>query len=137
MPIIIRQILQFLGFSGIGWILDFIVYTILSLFVLNLFICNVCSSFVGVSFVFIFSTRFVFQNKQRIPLLAKYFIYILYQVVLILLISKLLVFVNALIIDYLNFWIFPKFSAVLSKMLVTPITMTCNFIVLKYISEKL
>lgn len=74
------QVLKFIGFSGIGWILDFSVYTGLGFFSSNLDLNNRISSWVGVTFVFIFATRKVFKNNSRISLKWKYFIYILYQV---------------------------------------------------------
>lgn len=45
------QVLKFIGFSGIGWILDFSVYTGLGFFSSNLDLNNRISSWVGVTFV--------------------------------------------------------------------------------------
>ena len=57
---LLLQALKFLGLSGIGWILDFSVYTILGFFSENLVLNNYISSWVGVTFVFIFATRKIF-----------------------------------------------------------------------------
>lgn len=133
----LKQIVNFLGFSGVGWILDFATYTIFALLSVNLFLCNVFGAIVGVTFVFIFSTRYIFQNNSKIPLITKYFIYIFYQALLVFLISKLLVWVNLMLNQYGYFSFIIKFSPILSKILITPITMICNFIVLKGIIEKL
>lgn len=62
------QALRFVRLSGIGWLLDFTVYTLLSTRVSNLAAVNMISSLVGASFVFAFSTRFVFRDNHRIPL---------------------------------------------------------------------
>ena len=97
---LLRQILRFLGLSGIGWLMDFTVYTLLSLRMENLALVNVLSSLVGASFVFVFSTRFVFRDSHRIPLWLKYAIYIVYQLVLIWLISKLLAWVHLMIVTH-------------------------------------
>ena len=131
-----RQALRFIGLSGIGWLLDFAVYTVLSMLLSNLAAANMLSSLVGASFVFLFSTRFVFRDNHRIPLFLKYCAYIVYQVILIVLISLLLSRINALICAFAPAFI-AAFSAILSKIIVTPITMTLNFFVMKFAIEKL
>ena len=133
---LLRQALRFIGLSGIGWLLDFAVYTLLSIKASNLAAVNMISSLVGASFVFVFSTRFVFRNNHRIPLIWKYCVYIVYQVILIVLISLLLSRINALICALAPAFI-AAFSAVLSKIIVTPITMTLNFFFMKLAIEKI
>lgn len=134
---LLRQALRFLGLSGIGWLMDFTVYTLLSLRMENLALVNVISSLVGASFVFLFSTRFVFRDSHRIPLWLKYAIYIVYQLVLIWLISKLLALVHLVIVTYAPWPFLVKLAPVLAKILVTPITMTVNFFAMKTVIEKL
>ena len=134
---LLRQALRFLGLSGIGWLMDFTVYTLLSLRFQDLAWVNVFSSLVGASFVFIFSTRFVFRDSHRIPLWLKYAIYIVYQLVLIWLISKLLAWVHLTIVTHTSWPLLISLAPVLSKMLVTPITMTVNFFAMKTVIEKL
>ena len=133
---LLRQALRFIGLSGIGWLLDFAVYTLLSIKASNLAAVNMISSLVGASFVFLFSTRFVFRDNHRIPLIWKYCVYIVYQVILIVLISLLLSRINELICALTPAFI-AAFSAVLSKIIVTPITMTLNFFVMKLAIEKI
>lgn len=134
---LLLQAIKFIGLSGIGWILDFITYTVLGLCFANLFINNMISSWVGVTFVFIFATRKVFQNNSKISLKWKYVIYLLYQFVLIFLISRLLAYVDSLILEYIQIAIIQTFSYIISKIVVTPITMILNFFVMKYLIEKL
>lgn len=134
---LLKQAVKFIGLSGIGWILDFCTFTGLGFFSENVVVNNIISSWVGVTFVFIFATRKIFRNNSRISLKWKYLIYLLYQLVLILLISRLLGMVDLFIIN--NFtagWII-RFSAIISKIAVTPITMILNFIVMKNVIEKL
>ena len=131
------QAIQFVGLSGIGWLLDFATYTVLGFVSENLVLNNTISSWVGVTFVFIFATRKVFQNNSKISLKWKYVIYILYQCVLIFFISKLLDVVNIFIIENIAIQLIQQFSAILSKIIVTPITMVLNFIVMKNVIEKL
>ena len=98
---------------------------------------NVLSSLVGASFVFLFSTRFVFRDSHRIPLRLKYAIYIAYQLVLIFLISKLLAWVHLLIVTHTDRAALVSLAPVLAKILVTPVTMTVNFFAMKTVIEKL
>ena len=134
---LLQQALRFLGLSGIGWLLDFTVYTLLSMRMENLALVNVLSSLVGASFVFIFSTRFVFRDSHRIPLAFKYAIYIVYQLLLIWLISRLLAWVAAGIALHAPWELLRRLSAILAKILVTPVTMTINFFAMKTVIEKL
>ena len=81
---IIKQAIGFIGISGLGWIIDIIIYTLLtSILKINVNIANAFSSFIGVSFVFIISTRKLFINNSRINIKIKYIIYIVYQIILI------------------------------------------------------
>ena len=134
---LLRQAIRFVGLSGIGWLMDFAVYTLLSLRMENLALVNVFSSLVGASFVFVFSTRFVFRDSHRIPLGLKYAIYIVYQLLLIFLISKLLAWIAAGIVRYAPWELLRRLAAILSKIIVTPITMTINFFAMKTVIEKL
>lgn len=134
---LLLQALKFFGLSGIGWILDFSVYTILGFFSENLVLNNYISSWVGVTFVFIFATRKIFKNDSKISIGWKYVIYLFYQAVMIYLMSKLLGFVDGLILGVFTATIIVKFSAILAKIVVTPISMVVNFIVMKCVIEKI
>lgn len=131
------QIVHFVGISGAGWLIDFFIFTILGFFSKDLVINNIFSSWIAVTFVFIFATKKVFKSNDKISLRNKYIIYILYQVILIFLISKLLGRVNLFIIEDINILILKNWSSLISKIVVTPITMTLNFIVMKFIVEKI
>lgn len=131
------QAIKFVGLSGIGWLLDFCTYMLLGFINENVVGNNVISSWIGVTFVFIFATRKVFQNNSKISLKWKYLIYILYQVVLIFFISKLLGLVNDVIVAYCQMELILKFSSIIAKIIITPITMVLNFFVMKGVIEKL
>lgn len=132
-----KQAVRFVGLSGIGWLIDMTAYSILIYITKDPFYSNICSSVVGASFVFVVSTRVVFQNSKRISLTMKYGIYIVYQIVLIILMSKLLSAIDNVILTYITWEMITRFSAVLAKILVTPVTMTLNFFVMKGVIEKL
>ena len=128
---LLEQIIKFLGFSGIGWILDFSTYTILSVFYKNLFVDNIIGGIVGTSFVFVFSTKYIFKNDGYMPIQVKYVIYIVYQIILMYSVSKLLANINDFILGISAVYWINVLSPTISKILVTPITMILNFLVLK------
>ena len=134
-----QQITRFLGISGLGWVLDFTIFTILGLIIEELFYASVLSALAGASFVFFLSPKFIFQDKSNIPLKYRYVLYIFYQILLILFISYLIVeidrFIHNLICPLLP--VISPFAYIISKLLVTPVAMTSNFIVLKIIIERL
>lgn len=134
---LILQAVKFIGLSGIGWILDFGVYAVLVSVSSKLMLNNIISSWAGVTFVFVFATRNVFKNKSRIPLKWKYVIYILYQMILILVISKALNAVDMIIMNNTNNEMILKLSPAISKILITPVTMILNFGVMKGVMEKI
>lgn len=134
---LLKQALGFVGLSGIGWILDFCTYTGLGFISENLVLNNIISSWVGVTLVFTFATRKIFQNNSKISLRWKYLIYIGYQIILIFFISKLLNGINTAIVNNIDIEFVLRFSSVIAKILVTPITMILNFFVMKGVIEKL
>lgn len=134
---LLQQAVKFIGFSGIGWLLDVAAYLLLGLLSQNLALNNMVSSWVGVTFVFTFSTCYVFQNHSRIPLKAKYILYLLYQAVLIWGISHLLVYIHGIIYGPLLYLGWASFAALAAKILVTPMTMILNFLVMKGVIERI
>ncbi len=133
---LIIQAINFIGLSGIGWTLDFSTFTGLGFISENLVLNNIISSWVGVTFVFLSATRKVFRNNSKIPLKLKYVIYLLYQCVLIFFISKVLNAVNIFIVTSITIEMIIKSSAIIAKIVVTPITMVLNFFVMKSVIEK-
>lgn len=129
--------MKFVGLSGIGWLLDFSIYVTLGLLYGNLVLNNMISSWVGVTFVFLIATRKIFKNRGIIPLGCKYLIYLLYQGLLIFIISKFLNYINSFIVGKLNLDIITRSAPIISKILVTPVTMILNFLVMKNVIEKI
>lgn len=134
---LVRQAITFIGLSGIGWLLDFSAFVLLGLFSSNLVLNNIISSWCGVTFVFVFATKKIFQNNSHISLKWKYIIYLAYQAVLIYFISILLNEIHAFLLQEFTLALILTFAKPLSKILVTPVTMVCNFIVMKGILERL
>jgi len=134
---LLKQAIKFIGFSGIGWLIDFSIYNILGFISSNLFLNNMISSWFGVTFVFIFSTRKVFVSNDGTTLKYKYLIYILYQLVLIFSISGLLSWISRWINTHSAIAMIHQFSGLIAKIVVTPVTMILNFIVMKIVIEKI
>lgn len=133
---IVRQGIFFCVISGIGWMLDFCMYFVLAeKCLLSVFYANLVSSLTASSFVFVFSTRKIFSTAViRIPLRYKYVVYIAYQFILILGVSTLAEFLYAhwnvmegFFSEYLKIWV---------KLFITPVTVVCNFVMMKILTEK-
>ena len=129
--------LKFFGLSGIGWLMDVSIYSILSyIFNINVGIANIISSFVAVTFVFTTSTRKIFKNTQSFKLRYKYIAYLIYQVLLITLSSFVIAFLKDFIIGLSINWL-NNYVNILVKILVTPFTMVLNYIVMSLLIEKI
>ena len=136
---IIKKAIKFFLTSGLGFIFDFCAYTVMTQVLgFGVLQANFISSIIGASFVFVVSTHKIFdKGKSSLPIWAKYLIYVIYQLILIYLISKLGEWVNDIIYTNIPFDLVRSYSKLLSKILITPITMTCNFFVMRYLSERL
>lgn len=136
-----RQFIHFLMVSGIGWLIDFGLYTVLGKYTtIPPAWANMLSGIPALTFVFYISTRKIFQKADKgFPISIKYVIYFLYQMVLLLFVSYLC----ELLFGFFSGIILPEydideiFIKLFSKVCITPITMVCNFIVMKLLSEKL
>lgn len=134
------QFIRFIGISGLGWCIDFSLYLIFtSAFRWPVFLSNCLSSIPAVTLVFIVSTRRIFQNSPgKVPVQAKYVIYLAYQFVLLMLVSSLGQWLaNFIAVKAAEFDIIVKLSKVIAKVLITPVTMVTNFFVMKVLTEKL
>ena len=132
--------LKFALTSGIGWIIDFTIYSILVyLFDVNVSTANFISALPAITFVFIVSTRKTFEkNNSRIPLKFKYLIYVVYQFVLVSLVSIFAGFLNSLPVeDYISISLILDFKELIIKCIITCITLVCNFFTMRILTEKI
>ncbi len=131
-----QKVIKFIFTSGIGFIIDFIIYNILVyVFNINVDISNMISSLVGVSFVFFTSVKRIFGNNvKRIPLKYKYLMYIVYQFVLIILVSKIIILLNNWLFQ-LDISFMKDYSKIVAKVCITPFTMLINYIVMKKLTN--
>ena len=136
---LIKKAVRFFFTSGLGFLMDFSVYTLLTVKAgFGVMPANCISSLVGASFVFIVSTSRIFEKKEGgLPLPVKYALYIIYQLVLIFCVSWLGARINEGINDIFTAALILRYSKLLSKVVITPFTMVCNFIVTRTITEKI
>jgi putative flippase GtrA len=134
------QIIAFVGVSGIGWIIDFTVYTVLTTVLhFSAGVSNFLSAIPAITFVFFMATFKTFvKNEDGLSLHWKYALYVAYQAVLLAGVSCL----NQALFDWLRGLFLQgsllyRYCAILSKVMITPITMFCNFIVLKRLTERM
>lgn len=134
----IKEFISFVSISGIGFLLDFTLYTVLtSILHLEVGVSNILSGIPAVTLVFIVSTSKIFQNKEgKLSLKWKYCMYSMYQLLLLSGVSLLgqqlyLVLYPLMPISLL------QFLPTLVKVSITPITMITNFFVMKWMTERL
>lgn len=135
---LIIQAFKFFGLSGIGWIIDFGVFTLLTNVIhVPAGVANIISSLCGVTFVFFTSTIKTFAVKtERFSLKQKYIFYVLFEIIVILVASKCVGLLSG-VFTQAEWEIVVKFAPILAKICVTPFTMLCNFIFMKILTEKI
>ena len=135
---VIIQALQFFGISGIGWLLDMFVFTTLtSLINLEPLIANLISAGIAATVVYILATKKIIINREGgLSLKFKYILFILWQVLIIISFSFFISELSKFIGNF-DWELISEYSAVLSKILLTPVTMILNFVFMKLLIEKL
>lgn len=137
---LVNQIVKFLLVSGTGWLMDFSIYLLLT-GKLNFTVgySNFISGIPALTFVFFISTKKIFkQNIKGISLKKKYSIYFLYQIILIAMVSWIgqFLYSSISISELYEIFIINKYLKIFIKVIITPVTMSLNFCVMKILSEK-
>jgi len=139
--VLFRQILSFLFVSGIGWLIDFGIYFVLTTWLgFSVTPANFISTAPAILWVFWFSSRHIFSAKKTgMKLYQKYLIYFAYQMLLVAGISFFAGYLYTLFqtSSLTQYEILNANIKMLIKIAITPITMTMNFIVMKTLLEKL
>lgn len=138
---IVHQAVRFVGISGCGWLIDFGVYIALTeVLRFHVAYANMISAIPAVTLVFLVSTRKIFANKKGdLPLWGKYIVYFLYQMALVFCVSWVGEWLFRLLsrTALMNILLVAAHLKIVCKILITPITMTANFFVMKFLCEKL
>ncbi len=137
--ILIKQIISFVLVSGIGWLLDFSTYFLLTHFLkFRVMYANMLSAIPALTYVFILSNKKIFKNdNSKLSIKTKYFIYFIYQLILVSSISLFGEFLYKLLINKIDIKIILNNLKIIIKIFITPITMILNFIIMKNLIEKL
>jgi hypothetical protein len=105
---------------------------------LKVIVINIISSIPAITYVFLLSNKKIFKNEHsRLSLKTKYLLYFAYQLVLLLCISAFGELLYGIFIDVITVPFLLEHLKIVIKILITPITMTVNFIVMKNLIEKL
>ena len=134
---IIIQAFSFFGISGIGWLIDMSIYSILTYFNVYTILANIISSFTAVTFVYLTSTKKIFVNiNDSFNVKKKYIVYILYQVIIVLISSTISNFIAKNLVNF-DIKLIADYAKISAKIIVTPFTMITNFIFMKFLIEKI
>lgn len=134
------QFVNFMLVSGIGFIMDFgVFYFLTAALCIKVVYANMISAVPAITWVFLVSTKKIFQEGHTdIPVWLKYIIYLFYQACLLVCVSWLAQFIYDYLEPYVvGYEIVYKYLQLLCKCLITPITMICNFIVMKNLAERI
>ena len=133
-----RQGAFFVLVSGLGWCMDFGFYTVLtSCLSVPVAPANMLASMPAVTFVFVLSTRHIFATqKNRWGLGVKYAAYLAYQAVLVTSVSLLAGWLYVQLQGFVLPDLLAQYLNILVKVLITPLTMACNFFMMKFLAER-
>lgn len=137
---LMKQFFSFIAVSGVGFIIDFAVYYYLTASVgFSVVFANMMSAIPAITWVFTFSTRKIFQTtKHAWSIGVKYAVYLSYQAVLIVIVSTLAQWMYNVLLPYVfDIWLIGEYLNLVCKCMITPITMVCNFVVMKFLSERI
>lgn len=138
---IIKQGISFILVSGLGWVIDLSVYILfITLFGTEVFYSNIISAIPAITFVFFTSTKKIFQNRtSRLKSKYKFIIYLVYQLLLLLLISSLGQYLYDTLMNNVSLFssVIVNQGKVLIKIAITPISMGLNFLFMKVLLERI
>ncbi len=136
---IFKQAMLFFLSSGIGFLIDFTVYyTLVRHYELRVIYANIISAFPAITFVFIISNTKIFDadKTKLLDKFRKYLIYLAYQCILLLVVSTLGEYLYNSYASIVSNVLNDVQTKLLIKAIITPITMTLNFIAMKLLIEK-
>jgi putative flippase GtrA len=122
---IIINFFKYFYVSLVGLSLDVLIYyTLVHIFGMEVFFANLMSSFSAISFVYIMSTKKIFDKQSSI---SSYTLYIIYHLISINIYSYL---VSSIHVQY-------GFSPLMSKAVTVPLSFITNFIFMSVLANYL
>ena len=116
------KLFGFTIFSGLGFAIDFGIFSFLIYLDTPIFISNITAGFFAVSFVYFTSAKHVFNYRNNF-LLIKFIAYIIFNAFRIYFLSLLIVFLT----DSL------ELAPIFPKVLVLPVSLYMNFIFMNFL----
>ena len=132
-----RAFIGFAVISGIGWLCDFLTFSILAnVFFMKAFWANFVSSYVGVTFVWFTSLKTLFRRSTTG---SNHFLvgYWFFQFVSILLYSQLLQIVAGNLAGLAVLAQSGLGAEILAKIIITPFNLVTNFIFMKLLTRRM
>tara|TARA_B100000029_G_C17433293_1_gene908696 strand:+ start:333 stop:752 length:420 start_codon:yes stop_codon:yes gene_type:complete len=111
------NLLSFGFFSGLGLVIDLVIFSILIYLGVSIFVSNVTAGFFAVSFVYFSSARYIFIHDSKF-LLTKFVGYIFFNIFRVYVLSILIVALTG----------FLDVIPLLPKILVIPVSLYMNFL---------
>lgn len=140
-----RRLNGFALLSGLGWLIDFSAFNLLTLAHVPVFAANLVGASLGVSFVFVTGRRFIFRDT-RTRLSHAIALYALWNLVAILAASFCVAAIAHLLGTEAARQLAARLPAIgpywmvlvppIAKMAFTPVTMYANFVVMGLIIER-
>jgi putative flippase GtrA len=125
--------LKYIFISGFGWILDILFYSILIIFLdIKPLIANFISATLAAMMVFYVSSSWLFSSKDK-NLFYGGLWYFFYTEINIIIWSYFIDFMINFCKDYLDLTL--PFTAIIIKILVTPISLLCNYTVTRFLAK--
>ncbi|MEO5806152.1 GtrA family protein [Devosia sp.] len=130
-PFAMKPALQFIVLSGAGWLLDFCLFWC-AIVMLGLppGPANVISATIAAMAVYLVSSRLVFGRSEASG--KAMFIYLLYTEANIALWALAITVLAGLLAAMMA----PIHAALVAKILVTPLSLTCNFLVTRFLVQR-
>lgn len=137
---LIAQLLKFGVVGGISFVVDFIVYAVLTNGVgIHYLIAGACSFVVSVTVNYLLSMKFVFESKDNMKKTTEFAVFVVLSLIGLGLNSLILYFCVDIVYEnwtWLNQWIGIDLMKLAAKIIATGIVMVYNFISRKIFLEK-
>ena len=116
------KLFGFTIFSGLGFAIDFGIFSILIYLNISVFISNIVAGFFAVSFVYFTSARHIFDHHNKF-LLLKFIIYIIFNIFRVYFLSLIIVFLTVSL----------ELAPIFPKILVLPVSLYTNFLFMNFL----
>ena len=123
----------FIALSGVGWLLDFIVFSLeVIMFKMSAGYANIFSATLAAILVFVASQVLIFKVEKLSTLAV--LVYMIYTLLNIVIWAFCIEYTSSLLgqMQLIDLGL----ASIISKVVITPLSLACNFIVTKHISRK-